>query len=193
MSRRIVIGIDPGANGAIAAVDLERRLVLGVALCRDWAPEVDGQGEAARMQADLGWPLVLPAMLRRIGVAAGDVVELCVEASQLRPGQSGGAAQGWRAGALAASVVGELAAITRLPVVMVEVEVVAASAWTKAMGLHGVKAERDARKRARVARVLELVPDARPMLVGPGCRVEHDGAADAILIALYRARLGRLA
>jgi len=191
MTRRIVIGIDPGANGAIAAVDVERRLVLGVALCRDWAPEVEGQGEAARMQADLGWPLVLPAMLRRIGVAAGDVVELCVEASQLRPGQSGGAAQGWRAGALAASVVGELAVITGLPVA--GVEVVAASAWTKAMGLHGVKAERDVRKRARVARVLELVPEARPMLVGPGCRVEHDGAADAILIALYRARMGRLA
>jgi len=188
--RRIVIGIDPGANGAIAAVDVERRLVLGVALCRDWAPEVEGQGEAARMQADLGWPLVLPAMLRRIGVTVGDVVELCVEASQLRPGQSGGAAQGWRAGALAASVVGELAVITGLPVAVVEV--VGASAWTKAMGLHGTKAERDARKRARVARVLELVPDARPMLVGPGCRVEHDGAADAILIALYRARLGRL-
>jgi len=191
MTRRIVIGIDPGANGAIAAVDVERRLVLGVALCRDWAPEVEGQGEAARMQADLGWPLVLPAMLRRIGVAAGDVVELCVEAPQLRPGQSGGAAQGWRAGALAASVVGELAVITGLPVA--GVEVVGAAAWTKAMGLQTAKTDRDARKRARVARVLELVPDARPMLVGPGCRVEHDGAADAILIALYRARLGRLA
>jgi hypothetical protein len=30
------------------------------------------------------------------------------------------------------------------------------------------------------------------MLVGPGCRVEHDGAADALLIALYGAGLGRL-
>jgi len=190
MPRRIVIGIDPGADGAVAAVDVVGRLVLGVALCRTWAPVVDGEGEAARMTADLGWPLVAPAMLRRLGVLSGDVVDLVVEAPQLRPGQSGGATQGWRAGALAASVVGELAVITGLPVA--RVEVVTASAWTRSLGLHGDRADRSARKRARVARVLDLAPDARPMLVGPGCRVEHDGAADAILIALYGAGLGRL-
>lgn len=185
--RHVSIGIDPGADGAIAAVDVDGLLVLGVALARTWAVPATGESQADRMQADLAWVGVSAAMLHRIGLREGDSVRVTIEAPQLRPGQSGGASQGWRAGALAVAVLSGVRTVTGN---MESVRVATGAAWTGAMGLHGAKADRDERKRGRVARVLELVPAARPMLVGPGCRVEHDGAADAILLALYGADLG---
>lgn len=187
MRRHISIGIDPGANGAIAAVDVDGLLVLGVALARTWAVPACGESQADRMQADLSWAAVAEDALLKIGLREGDSVRVTIEAPQLRPGQSGGASQGWRAGALGAAV---MAAARRITDGRESAQVVTGTAWTKAMGLHGDHAAMVARKRMRVARVLELVPDARPMLVGPGCRVEHDGAADAILLALYGADLG---
>jgi hypothetical protein len=188
MSRRIVIGIDPGADGAVSAIDIDGRQVLGVALARKWAPYVEHEGEAGRMSADLDWASVAGEMILALGVRKGDEVEVVCEAPQLRPGQAGGAAQGFRAGALASAVV---AAAWGASGCSVCVEVVAAATWTKEMSLQGNKADRATRKAARVARVLELCPAARPMLVPSGCRVEHDGAADAILIGLYGAGLGR--
>lgn len=197
MTRRIVIGIDPGAEGAVSAIDVDGRQVLGVALCRRWACAVEGEGDAAGMAADLGWSAVMPGMLGAVGIQAGDRVEVVIEAPQVRPGQSGGAAQGFRAGALASAVVSVLRAVTGRP--LVGIRVVGAVTWTKDMGLQIVGADAGekasvryaARKRARVERVLELCPTARPMLVPSGCRVPHDGAADAILIGLYGAGLGR--
>lgn len=187
MRRHLSIGIDPGADGAIAAVDVDGLLVLGVALARTWAAPATGESQADRMRADLAWVAVSAAMLGRIGLQEGDSVRVTIEAPQVRAGQSGGASQGWRAGALAAAV---LSGVRKVTGNMASVQVVTGTAWTKAMGVQGDHADRVARKRMRVARVLELVPDARPMLVGPGCRVEHDGAADAILLALYGADLG---
>ena len=197
MSRRIVIGIDPGKKGAIAAIDVAARLVLGVATHKKWAAPSEGEGPCASMAADLKWPEVMPDMLRAIGARPGDAVEVVTEAPQARPGQSGGAVQGFAAGALPAAVVGAVADVAQRCVV--RIEVVTSTVWTKEMGLQTIGADAGqkesvrlaARKRARVARVLELCPAALPMLIPPGCRVEQDGAADAILIGLYGAGLGR--
>lgn len=196
MSRRIVIGIDPGADGAVSAIDVDGRQVLGVARFKKWSAAPDGQSEALHMAADLHFVSVATRMLCKAGVVAGDRVEIVCEAPQMRPGQSGGSAQGWRAGVQAAAVV---AGVMATPASLVSLTVVSAAVWTKEMGMQTddddtsekASVRKAARKRARVARVLELCPAARLMLMPTGCRVEHDGAADAILIGLYGAGLGR--
>ena len=195
--RRIVVGIDPGADGAIAAIDAERRVVLGVALLRRWAPDAIGEGDAGAMETALAWgpggvswPMV--AALEWAGAllpsdvhpSARPIYTLACEAPQLRPGQAGGAVQAWRAGVLAAEAGAVLAARGRLGRVVVE-----AQTWTREMGLQVRGQDRADRKRARVARVLELAPTAWSMLQPRPCRVPHDGAADAILIAMWAAGL----
>jgi hypothetical protein len=186
----IVIGIDPGADGAVAAVDVGGRLVLGVALCRHWQGHAEGEGEAARMTADGLIVARAAELLRAIGVERDDEVELVCEAPQIRPRQSGGAMQCFRAGMLSGALAAAAGVVTgrnHCPL-----RVVAAAEWTREMGLQTARADRAERKRHRVQRVLDLAPTALPMLIQGAARVEHDGAADAILIALWGAGLGRM-
>ena len=196
--RRIVVGIDPGADGAIAAIDAERRVVLGVALLRRWAPDRTDEGDVGAMTAALRWGAAdsigqspmrealawAGALLVPGAVYRPVIYTLACEAPQLRPGQSGGAVQAWTAAVVAETTRAVLSTRGEVGTVIVE-----AQTWTREMGLQVRGQDRADRKRARVARVLELVPTAEPMLRPRPCRVPHDGAADAILIAMWAAGL----
>lgn len=196
MSRRLVIGIDPGADGAVAALYMGRPMqILGAARLARWVPRPQATGDAAAMTAALRLHRDAVAMLRAVGVEAGDTASVIMEAPQLRPRQSGGAVQGVRAGAVGMAGAMAIYTITGRP--PLQVEAVTAAEWTRAMGLQvssldaaSPAAERAARKRHRCQRVMELAPGAGSMLIQDGCRVAHDGVADAILIALYGAGYG---
>lgn len=188
IGRRLWVGLDPGADGAVAVLDGPARLVIDAVQARHWraAPVARGASEAERMRAALEATRLAGQMVERWRVTSDDVVRLIVEAPQTRAGQAGGVVQAWRASAQATGLLLALSSLTSA-----EVEVVEAATWTRAMDLHGQRATPVERKAARVARVMALCPGAERLLVQPGSKVAHDGTADAVLLALYGAGWGR--
>jgi len=165
----LTIGIDPGDRGAIVALDPDARPVHA------WTADdrggelgyfLDGDPNARELVARLG-------PLRDLGV------RLAVLETPFAPGRIGTANAitiGRRWGILYAALV-----LARLPV-----QLVTPAKWSADLfgGRKGTDAK--ARKAVAVRLVSERVPDLR--LVPPGCRVPHDGLADAACLALWGMR-----
>ena len=155
-----VVGIDPGATGALVWLDAKDLKVRGVWDC----PQDDG--ELRELVECLNWGdswSVRP----RLAV---------VERQQYMP--KGGRVQGGKSAFSLGVNYGVW--LGMLCAVVVEVITVPPAAWQRYV--YGGGAVGDPKTRA-LRRAKELFPDMP--LVPDGCRVERHGRADAALIALY--------
>lgn len=165
----IVIGVDPGDKGAIVALDDCARPVL--------ACTADGRG------GDLGYfldgdpdPLLVAEFVRPLRDLG--VLRVVLE-TPFAPGKIGTANAitiGRRWGILYAAI-----RAARLPL-----QLVTPAKWSADLFGGRKGADAKAKKAAAVRLVGERVPDLR--LVLPGCRVAHDGLADACCLALWGMR-----
>jgi crossover junction endodeoxyribonuclease RuvC len=159
VSRKVVIGIDPGIHGAVAAIDAGNREVLYLEDVPTFAAggktmyDVNGMAEAIRRAALMG-----------------DAVAT-LEQSQAMPGQ--GSVSTWSTGRSFGLWEGVLGALG------VAFSTVRPSYWTRRV-LAGMPGEGKARSINFAAKMFpgcELIP--------PGCRKPKDGRADALCLAYY--------
>jgi hypothetical protein len=170
----LYVGVDPGADGAVAAVERYRTdsgatglRLLRVELAR--AHKVEGQPAATAA-----------AMVRRaLGMDDLTVRAVAVEWPGLRARQSGGDKLAVSAGA----AMGAALSLCR----GAELHTPRPEAWLA--DLSCLADGDDDVKAVHVARLLDSVPGAEPHLIPPRGRVAHDGAADAALLALWAAGL----
>lgn len=165
----IVIGVDPGDRGAMVALD-ENGRVVGT-----FTADSRGGEEGYYLDGDPD-PLAVAAWLRTF--ADVGVLRVVLE-TPFAPGKIGTANAitiGRRWGIQYAAI-----RAARVPLVMVT-----PAKWSA--DLFGGKKGADAKekKAAAVRYVGERVPELR--LVLPGCRVAHDGLADACCLALWGLR-----
>lgn len=162
----ILLGIDPGISGAIAAVDHNGTL-LGI---RDLPSiELPGKGTIRRRLDGAG----LVRVIREL-VPADESAIAYIEDVQ---------AWGGIAASQLAAMVGSklvLCAILDLFASRIEIIPVLPHVWKPHFGLRRAKDEKPAEFKARSrAKALELQPDASIS------KAAHDGRAEALLIALY--------
>jgi hypothetical protein len=170
----LYVGVDPGADGAVAAVERYRTdsgatglRLLRVELAR--AHRVEDQPAATAA-----------AMVRRaLGMDDLTVRAVAVEWPGLRARQSGGDKLAVSAGA----AMGAALSLCR----GAELHTPRPEAWLADLAC--LADGDDDVKAVHVARLLDSVPGAEPHLIPPRGRVAHDGAADAALLALWAAGL----
>lgn len=165
----ITLGVDPGDKGAIIALDENARPVLA------WTAD-DRGGESGYFIDGDPDPMLIAERLRPLRDVG--VLRVVLE-TPFAPGRIGTANAitiGRRWGILYAAI-----RAARLPL-----QFVTPAKWSA--DLFGGKkgADAKAKKAAAVRLVGERVPDLR--LVLPGCRVAHDGLADACCLALWGMR-----
>jgi hypothetical protein len=170
----LYVGVDPGADGAVAAVQRYRAdsgaiglRLLRVELAR--AHKVEDQPAATAA-----------AMVRRaLGMDDLTVRAVAVEWPGLRARQSGGDKLAVSAGAAMGAALSLCCGA--------ELHTPRPEAWLA--DLSCLADGDDDVKAVHVARLLDSVPGAEPHLIPPRGRVAHDGAADAALLALWAAGL----
>jgi hypothetical protein len=170
----LYVGVDPGADGAVAIVERYKAdsgatglRLLRVELAR--AHKVEDQPAAAAA-----------AMVRKaLGMDDLAVRAVAVEWPGLRARQSGGD----RLAVSAGSAMGAALSLCR----GAELHTPRPEAWLADLAC--LADGDDDVKAVHVARLLDSVPGAEPHLIPPRGRVVHDGAADAALLALWAAGL----
>jgi len=160
----ILLGIDPGLTGAMAAITPDRRYT-GVF---DMPVIAKGKGATVQRHIDAAG---LASLIKQARIAAGsvDVWMAAVEQVAARPGQgvSGVFSLGDSFGAIRAT----------LAVKGIATEFVSPSTWKRAYGL-------DADKERARAKAIELFPDMADALA----RKKDHGRAEALLIAEFLRR-----
>lgn len=172
----LYLGVDPGADGALAVV--ERYDVgqgaIGLRLRQiRWARAFKAEDGSPAMAA--------AAMARRaVNKDAVFVRAAAVEWPGTRARQSGGDRLAVSAGAAMGALLAlcpDAELLTPRP-----------ESWLADLSCLARGGDADV-KAMHVARLLDGVPGAEPHLIPPRGRVQHDGAADAALIALWAAGL----
>lgn len=155
----IVIGIDPGLSGAVAAVDSETRILLRVAdtpvfnVQKGWEYDISGMADLLR------------------SIILGNPARVVIERAQPMPGQ--GVTSTFSTGMGYGIWIGLLGALE------IPYSSVRPCEWTRRL-LKGVPGEGKARSILLASQTfpgIELVP--------PGCRKPRDGRADAACLAYY--------
>jgi hypothetical protein len=154
----IIVGIDPGADGAIVALDGDRASA--------WRMPTQDQRGRRRLDAR-----AIVAILRPLHEGG---VRVVVEAPSVRPGEGAQGALG--VGLMHGGIRGVLDALG------VPWRDVHPQTWRAGVGL---PKEQDRKQRKHDAILLceRLLPGLE--LVYPGCRKPHDGTADAALMAVW--------
>lgn len=155
----IVIGIDPGLSGAVAAVDSETRILLRVA-------------DTPVFNVQKGWEYDMSGMADLLrSIILGNPARVVIERAQPMPGQ--GVTSTFSTGMGYGIWIGLLGALE------IPYSSVRPCEWTRKL-LKGVPGEGKARSILLASQTfpgIELVP--------PGCRKPRDGRADAACIAYY--------
>ncbi len=169
----LYVGVDPGADGAVAAVERYRTDsgATGLRLLRV------GFMRAAKSVT----PAEVAAEMVRAAVGMNDLAvrAVAVEWPGLRARQSGGDKLAVSAGAAMGAL------LTLCPEATLSTP--RPQEWLA--DLSCLADGDDDVKAVHVARLLDSVPGAEPHLIPPRGRVAHDGAADAALLALWAAGL----
>jgi len=155
------VGIDPGLSGAIAVLRGGRAEVHRMPIRKR-----RGKGNEVDLQRVAG---ILRPHFR--GREIGEVGITIEQAQTMRRGRGNGASSVMTIGRNYGMLLG-------LELVAPRPNEVHPATWKKALGI-----QRGADKSASVARAKELFPAVS--LVFPRCTTEHDGAAEALLIAYY--------
>lgn len=156
----IVLGVDPGLDGALVFLDTERRLLAGV---YDMPTELIGPKHKKR-GIDVKR---LDELLRLHPILCAGI-----EAVGTRPGQGG--VGNFTFGQTVGIVRGALG-VLRVPVVQVEPQ-----KWQQQLGIHRHTGIKDTKAASR-ARASQLFPESRHLFKHKGSH----GLSDAALIAVY--------
>lgn len=160
---RVVLGIDPGLQGAIAAINPDSTQILGL----EDTPTLWAEGKTIYNVAEMA------ALIRRFALM-GDTVAI-LEQAQAMPGQ--GVSSTFSTGyGYGFGLWSGILATLEIPY-----RTVRPSVWTRKV-LHGAPGEGKARTIAWASR---MFPSAE--LVPPGCRKPRDGRADALGLAVWGA------
>jgi hypothetical protein len=166
----MIVGIDPGLDGAFAFLDPEALRIVAVV---EMATLIVGKRGGTRREIS---PATLLAALRQAQSYCNTVVEAFLETAQPMPGQGVSSSfkfgRGYGAVEMAVTAMGW------------SISYVTAAAWKKTLGVPAAKDD----ARARASQLLPLDAEHWTPHRGTLTKVQAAGNAEAALIALYGLR-----